>query len=66
MLEKLPSGVGHALRRLRAGYEKIVSEGEDFAGVADVIVLESPAFEDGGSIPARYTADGDKISPPLR
>jgi Raf kinase inhibitor-like YbhB/YbcL family protein len=28
--------------------------------------LTSPAFEDGARIPARYTCDGDDISPPLR
>jgi Raf kinase inhibitor-like YbhB/YbcL family protein len=66
MLEKIPAGLGHALRGVRAGYEKIVSEREDFLRIADSIALESPAFEDGGSIPARYTADGEKISPPLR
>lgn len=27
--------------------------------------LTSPAFEDGGNIPSRYTCDGDNISPPL-
>jgi Raf kinase inhibitor-like YbhB/YbcL family protein len=28
--------------------------------------LTSPAFEDGGRIPARYTCEGDDVSPPLR
>lgn len=65
MLEKIPSPVGRALRRLRAGYDKIVSERPDFARVADTIPLESPAFQDGGRIPARYTADGERLSPPL-
>jgi Raf kinase inhibitor-like YbhB/YbcL family protein len=65
MLEKIPSGVGRALRRMRAGYDKLVSEADDFVSVPDVIALESPAFDDGGSIPPRYTADGEKISPPL-
>ncbi|WP_457595353.1 YbhB/YbcL family Raf kinase inhibitor-like protein [Hydrogenimonas sp.] len=27
--------------------------------------LSSPAFEDGGAIPAIYTCDGEDISPPL-
>src|SRR5207302_2565448 len=49
----------------RAGYEKVVSEDDAFVRVPDSIALESPAFEDGGSIPPRYTADGEKISPPL-
>jgi len=65
MLEKIPSGLGHALRGVRAGLEKIVSEREGFAAAPDVLALQSHAFKDGGSIPARYTADGEKISPPL-
>ncbi len=28
--------------------------------------LLSPAFDDGGTIPTRYTCDGSDISPPLR
>ncbi|PVM83403.1 YbhB/YbcL family Raf kinase inhibitor-like protein [Caulobacter endophyticus] len=65
MLEKMPRGLGHALRGVRAGFEKIASEDRAFAGIADTIALSSSAFEDGGSIPARYTADGEGISPPL-
>lgn len=65
MLEKIPSNVGRALRRFRAGFEKVVSELPEFAAAPDEIALESPAFEDGGSIPPRYTADGERISPPL-
>jgi Raf kinase inhibitor-like YbhB/YbcL family protein len=64
MLEKIPSGVGHALRRLRAGYEKVIAESE-FGEVRDTVALQSTAFDDGESIPRRYTADGEKISPPL-
>ncbi len=65
MLEKIPHGVGRALRGIRAGFEKVASEEATFAAVADEIQLESPAFEDGGSIPPRYTADGEGLSPPL-
>ena len=65
MLEKLPAGLGHALRGVRAGFEKIVSEDAMFEGVADTIRLESRAFEDGGLIPSRFTADGPGLSPPL-
>ena len=65
MLEMIPSGLGQALRRVRAGYDKVVSERADFFRLPDSIALDSPAFEDGGSIPPRYTADGEKISPPL-
>jgi Raf kinase inhibitor-like YbhB/YbcL family protein len=28
--------------------------------------LSSPAFQEGGTLPARYTCDGKGISPPLR
>ena len=65
MLERIPSGLGHALRGVRAGYDKVVSEADDFVHIPDTVALESPAFDDGGSIPPRYTADGDRISPPL-
>lgn len=65
MLEKLPAGVGHALRGVRAGFEKIVSEAAEFLHVPETISLLSPAFDDASSIPSRYTADGESISPPL-
>jgi len=65
MLEKIPHSVGHALRGVRAGFEKIASEDRALANAEDTIALSSPAFEDGGSIPARYTADGEGLSPPL-
>jgi Raf kinase inhibitor-like YbhB/YbcL family protein len=28
--------------------------------------IESPAFEDNGNIPARYTCDANRVNPPLR
>lgn len=66
MLEKLPRGLGHALRGVRAGYEKIIAEDAAFAQAPDTIILESPAFADGGDLPDRFTADGARISPPLQ
>jgi hypothetical protein len=33
--------------------------------MADTIAVTSPAFEEGGTIPTRYTCDGADISPPL-
>lgn len=33
MLEKIPHGVGHALRGLRAGFEKIASEAPAFRSI---------------------------------
>ena len=65
MLEKIPAGLGHALRGVRAGFEKVVSEDPAFAAIADNIGLESSAFGDGEPIPARFTADGEGVSPPL-
>jgi Raf kinase inhibitor-like YbhB/YbcL family protein len=64
VLENIPSSLGRALRGVRAGFEKVASE-DPFGAVADVIDLTSPAFEDGTSVPMRYTADGERISPPL-
>jgi Raf kinase inhibitor-like YbhB/YbcL family protein len=66
MLEKIPSSVGRAIRRLRAGFDKIAIEDPAFTGLPDRLVVESPAFDDGRPIPPRYTADGPGISPPLR
>jgi Raf kinase inhibitor-like YbhB/YbcL family protein len=34
--------------------------------VPDRIAVTSPAFADGGTIPTRYSCEGDEISPPLR
>jgi Raf kinase inhibitor-like YbhB/YbcL family protein len=65
MLERIPHGVGRALRGLRAGFEKVASERRTFVDVPDVIDVRSPAFEDGGSLPPRFTADGEGLSPPL-
>ncbi|WP_297509454.1 YbhB/YbcL family Raf kinase inhibitor-like protein [uncultured Caulobacter sp.] len=65
MLEKIPHGLGHALRGVRAGFDKIASEDPAFADIPDTIALSSVAFEDGGAIPARHTADGEGLSPPL-
>ena len=65
MLEKIPPGVGHALRGLRAGYPKIVSEMDAFVQAPQAIMLQSPAFGDGGPLPTRFTNDGKGVSPSL-
>jgi phosphatidylethanolamine-binding protein (PEBP) family uncharacterized protein len=65
MLENIPRGLGHALRDVGAGYEKIIAEHDAFAAIPDTITLESPAFGDGADIPDRFTADGERISPSL-
>ncbi len=65
MLEKLPDAVGHALRGQRAGLEKTAFQAVDLrAGMASITVA-SLAFVDHAPIPARYTADGEGVSPPL-
>jgi Raf kinase inhibitor-like YbhB/YbcL family protein len=66
MLEKLPESVGRVLKGVRPGLDKIVAAKEEIADAPDTIRLESPAFADGEPMPARYTADGEKLSPPLR
>ncbi len=64
MLEKLPSALGHALERVRAGFDKIASEDETMRAPGGLI-LGSPAFVEGGALPASCTADGAGVSPPL-
>jgi len=66
VLEKLPDAIGHALRGQRAGLEKIAFQLIDLrAGMAQIQVT-SLAFTDHAPIPARYTADGAGLSPPLQ
>jgi Raf kinase inhibitor-like YbhB/YbcL family protein len=65
MLEHLPRGVGRALKDVRPGLEKVVFNEEVAADAPDCIHVSSSAFEDGSAIPARFTADGEKVSPPL-
>ncbi|NEU11809.1 YbhB/YbcL family Raf kinase inhibitor-like protein [Methylobacterium sp. BTF04] len=64
MLEKLPHVVGVALSGLKAGLKTTTSVA-DFADVPATVTLTSPAFADGAAIPARFTEDGAKVSPPL-
>ena len=68
MLEHVPGWLGHALRGLRAGADKLAvaqpelrSESGEFAALD----LTSPAFADGARLPERFTADGAGVSPPL-
>jgi hypothetical protein len=64
MLEKIPSVVGEALSGLKAGLEKTAYRAT-FPDVQESLRLASPAFADGTDMPARYTADGEGLSPPL-
>ena len=66
MLEKLPDAIGHALRGQRAGLDNTAFQAIDLrAGMAQIAVT-SLAFADHAPIPARYTADGAGVSPPLQ
>jgi Raf kinase inhibitor-like YbhB/YbcL family protein len=64
MLENLPKVVGSVLRNSRSGVEKLTVNAPALAAPA-VITVASPAFDDGGAIPPRFTADGEGVSPPL-
>lgn len=64
MLEKLPHAVGEALAGVKAGVDKAAFHAA-FPEVPATIGVGSPAFADGAPIPARFTADGEGLSPPL-
>jgi Raf kinase inhibitor-like YbhB/YbcL family protein len=65
MLEKMPSFVGHSLRNVRPGLEKLVYAREA-TEAPQTIRVESVAFDDQHPIPSLFTADGESDSPPLR
>lgn len=65
MLEKIPRPLGKALRRVRAGMEKIAFNHDEFADVPASLRVGSDGFADGAPLPARFTADGAGASPPL-
>ena len=62
MLKNLPAALGHALKAIRPGLEKTVFRSIE---APETILLSSPAFAADGAIPARFTEDGAKVSPPL-
>ncbi|AEG92588.1 YbhB/YbcL family Raf kinase inhibitor-like protein [Ramlibacter tataouinensis] len=66
MLEKLPGAVGHVLRHRRAGLDKIAFHHSGLRAGLAAIQVSSLAFADHMPIPARYTADGEGLSPPLQ
>lgn len=63
MLEKIPSSLGRAMGGMRAGARGLVYN--RLAGTPAEITVSSPAFTDHGPLPARFTADGPGLSPPL-
>ena len=66
MLENLPDALGHALRDVRAGLENIAFNTSGLRAGMAAISVTSLAFADHAPIPARYTADGEGVSPPLQ
>jgi hypothetical protein len=65
MLEKLPEAIGHALEHQRAGMEKILFHADRREQDTGHIEVTSAAFTAGGTLPVRFTADGEGVSPPL-
>jgi len=66
MLEKLPDVIGHALQGVRAGLDNIVFNALGMREGMASIAVTSIAFVDHAPMPARYTADGEGLSPPLQ
>lgn len=54
------------LRGVRSGLGKLVYNDAALRELPEEIVVSSPAFSEGETIPLAYTADGDGVSPPLR
>ncbi len=65
MLEKLPHVIGQVLKGKGPGLDKTIYFSESIDGAPESITVSSPAFADGGTIPTRFTEDGEKVSPPL-
>ena len=42
-----------------------ISSSTNSISMSPTFVLASPEFEDGASIPSKYTCDGDQVNPPL-
>ena len=66
MLEKLPEVIGQALQGVRAGLDNIVFNTLGMREGMGSVELASTAFADHAPLPARHTADGEGVSPPLQ
>lgn len=65
MLEHIPHWLGALMRSMRAGADKLVIV-QPRLGIGEATLrLSSPAFGDRARLPARFTADGAGVSPPL-
>ncbi|MDB5890504.1 MAG: hypothetical protein JWP47_1335 [Polaromonas sp.] len=65
MLENLPDVIGRVMQGVRAGLENIAFNNSGLRTGMAAIEVGSLAFADHAPIPARYTADGEGVSPPL-
>lgn len=65
MLEKLPAALGQALSDVRAGLDRTLLYAVDLRQGQGALSVGSLAFADHAPLPARFTADGDGLSPPL-
>jgi Raf kinase inhibitor-like YbhB/YbcL family protein len=65
MLENLPESLGHALVNQRAGMESVVYNQLHAHHATARLEVSSPAFAFNARLPAKYTADGPGISPPI-
>jgi Raf kinase inhibitor-like YbhB/YbcL family protein len=65
MLENFPRPVGGALAGFRTGIESVACFSETLERLPATMSLRSRAFENAAAIPRRFTADGEKVSPPL-
>ena len=64
MLEHVPHWLGQAMQGLRAGADKLCIVQPEL-GSFMALDISSPAFANGATIPPRFTADGEGVSPPL-
>ncbi len=65
MLEKIPEGIGEALRNQRAGLEQTVIRRLNKSPRLVLIEVSSSAFTGENTVPTKYTSDGAGVSPPL-
>lgn len=64
MLEKMPRVLGEALSGVKAGLDGTTYRA-GFPDLPESLRVSSEAIADGAAMPARFTADGEGISPPL-
>ncbi|NUP13656.1 MAG: YbhB/YbcL family Raf kinase inhibitor-like protein [Polyangiaceae bacterium] len=65
ILHGVVATVGRALRKARAGEDKLAAKRLNAIGTPTIDVT-SPAFKAGGAIPRRYATQGANVSPPLK